>query len=139
MTEKLVQRHSLDLKEGQCVKSGDYVILRPHKAMTHGKTSIAGPYGQPWKKLMRADNSWPVALKFFAIGANKIYDPTQIVMTLDHDVQNQSEKNLKKYRQIEDFATSQGVDFYGAGRGIGHQIMCEEGYAFPGTATVRIE
>jgi hypothetical protein len=24
-----------------------------------------------------------------------------------------------------------GVDFYPAGRGIGHQIMCEEGYAFP--------
>ena len=23
-----------------------------------------------------------------------------------------------------------------AGRGIGHQIMCEEGYAFPGTMTV---
>lgn len=59
-----------------------------------------------------------------------------MVMTLDHDVQNQSEKNLKKYRQIEDFALSQGVDFYGAGRGIGHQIMCEEGYAFPGTVSV---
>jgi len=37
MTEKLVQRYSLDLKEGQFVKAGDYVILRPHKVMTHGR------------------------------------------------------------------------------------------------------
>ena len=29
-----------------------------------------------------------------------------------------------------------GVDFYPAGRGIGHQIMCEEGYAWPGTMAV---
>ncbi|MCH7940076.1 MAG: homoaconitase, partial [Candidatus Marinimicrobia bacterium] len=27
-------------------------------------------------------------------------------------------------------------DFYPAGRGIGHQIMCEEGYAWPGTMVV---
>jgi homoaconitate hydratase len=71
-----------------------------------------------------------------SIGASKIHDPKQIVMTLDHDVQNKSETNLKKYRQIEEFAKKQGVDFYPAGRGIGHQIMVEEGYAWPGTMTV---
>lgn len=74
-------------------------------------------------------------LKFMSIGASKIHDPRQIVMTLDHDVQNKSEKNLTKYRQIEEFAERQSVDFYPAGRG-GHQIMVEEGYAFPGTMTV---
>lgn len=85
---------------------------------------------------MTHDNSWPVALKFMSIGASKIHDPKQVVMTLDHDVQNTSESNLKKYRQIEEFAEKQGVDFYPAGRGIGHQIMIEEGYAFPGTLAV---
>lgn len=85
---------------------------------------------------MTHDNSWPVALKFMSIGASKIHDPKQVVMTLDHDVQNKSETNLKKYRQIEEFAKKQGVDFYPAGRGIGHQIMVEEGYAWPGTMTV---
>ena len=90
--------------------------MSPHRCMTH-------------------DNSWPVALKFMEL-ASKINDPNQIVMTLDHDVQNKSEKNLKEYRQIEELAKSQGVDFYGAGRGIGHQIMVEEGYAWPGTLTV---
>ena len=85
---------------------------------------------------MTHDNSWPVALKFMSIGASKIHDQQQVVMTLDHDVQNKSESNLKKYRQIEQFAREQGVDFYPAGRGIGHQIMVEEGYAWPGTLAV---
>lgn len=43
-------------------------------------------------------------------------------MTLDHDVQNRSDANLLKYKKIEEFAKSQGVDFYPAGRGIGHQV-----------------
>jgi len=117
LTEKIVQVYSLGLADGKVVKAGDYVTLAPHKCMTH-------------------DNSWPVATKFMSIGASKIHDPSQIVMTLDHDVQNKSEKNLKKYEQIESFAKSQGVDFYPAGRGIGHQIMVEEGYAWPGTMAV---
>lgn len=37
---------------------------------------------------------------------------------------------------IEEFARKHGVDFYPAGRGIGHQILVEEGYAFPHTLTV---
>lgn len=85
---------------------------------------------------MTHDNSWPVALKFMSIGASKLDDSKQVVMTLDHDVQNKSEKNLKKYEQIEQFAKSHGVDFYPAGRGIGHQIMVEEGYSWPGTLVV---
>lgn len=117
LTEKIVQRYSLGLAKDKFVKSGDYVTLSPHRCMTH-------------------DNSWPCAMKFMSIGATKIHDPNQVVMTLDHDVQNKSESNLKKYRQIEEFAQAQGVDFYPAGRGIGHQIMVEEGYAWPGTMTV---
>ncbi|RDA90114.1 hypothetical protein CP533_2578 [Ophiocordyceps camponoti-saundersi (nom. inval.)] len=85
---------------------------------------------------MTHDNSWPVALKFMSMGATKINRPQQIVMTLDHDVQNTSDANLLKYRQIEDFARRHGIDFYPAGRGIGHQIMVEEGYAWPGTMAV---
>lgn len=79
---------------------------------------------------MTHDNSWPVALKFMDIGASKMHDNRQVIMTLDHDVQNKSEANLRKYRQIEEFAGKHGVDFYPAGRGIGHQIMIEEGEDF---------
>lgn len=117
LTEKIVQRYSVGLAKDKFVKSGDYVTISPHRCMTH-------------------DNSWPVALKFLSIGASQLHDPQQIVMTLDHDVQNKSEKNLQKYRQIEEFAKQHGVEFYPAGRGIGHQIMVEEGYAWPGTLVV---
>lgn len=117
LTEKIVQKYSVGLAPGKKVRSGDYVTLRPHHCMTH-------------------DNSWPVALKFMSIGATKIHDNRQVVMTLDHDIQNKTESNLKKYSQIEEFASKHGVDFHPAGKGIGHQIMIEEGYAWPGTVTV---
>ncbi|EPS39565.1 hypothetical protein H072_6723 [Dactylellina haptotyla CBS 200.50] len=117
LTEKIVQRYSVGLAPGKVVKSGDYVTIKPHHCMTH-------------------DNSWPVAQKFMAIGASKIKDSRQIVITIDHDVTNKPEANLKKYRLTDEFATKQGVDGYGAGRGIGHQIMIEEGYAWPSTLTV---
>ncbi|KAI1430187.1 hypothetical protein F5Y12DRAFT_722443 [Xylaria sp. FL1777] len=117
LTEKIVQRYSIGLPPGKKVRAGDYVSIAPAQCMTH-------------------DNSWPVVTKFTSIGATKIYNNRQIVITLDHDVQNKSESNLKKYRNIENFARQHGVDFYPAGRGIGHQIMIEEGYAWPGTLTV---
>ncbi|KAI9267133.1 hypothetical protein EDC94DRAFT_633908 [Helicostylum pulchrum] len=74
--------------------------------------------------------------KFKSIGATKIHDPKQPVYALDHDVQNKTDKNLMKYANIEAWGKEQGVDFYPAGRGIGHQVMIEEGYAFPNTLTV---
>lgn len=112
LTEKIVQRYAVGLAPGKKVFSGDYVSIKPAHCMSH-------------------DNSWPVATKFMGLGASKVKDNRQIVCTLDHDVQNKTEKNLEKYRNIEQFAAKQGIDFYPAGRGIGHQIMIEEGYAFP--------
>ncbi|OUM51878.1 hypothetical protein BVG19_g1014 [[Candida] boidinii] len=117
LTEKIVQNYAVGLPKGKIVHSGDYVSIKPAHVMSH-------------------DNSWPVALKFMGLGASKVKDNRQIVNTLDHDVQNKTEKNLSKYSNIENFAKKHGIDFYPAGRGIGHQIMIEEGYAFPGNLTV---
>ena len=85
---------------------------------------------------MTHDNTGPVISKFRAIGATRIHSPSQVVFALDHDVQNKSRKNLEKYCRIEAFAREQNVDFYPAGRGIGHQVLVEEGYAFPQTLVV---
>ena len=117
LTEKIVQRYSVGLPEDKVVKTGDFVTLSPHAILSH-------------------DNTYPISLKFMSMGASKIQNNRQAVFALDHDVQNKSESNLKKYRLIEEFAKQQGVDFYPAGSGIGHQIMIEEGYAFPGTLSV---
>lgn len=117
LTEKIVQKYAIGVPDGKKVVSGDYVTIKPAHCMSH-------------------DNSWPVATKFMGLGATSVKDTRQIVCTLDHDVQNKSDKNLEKYRNIEAFAKKQGIDFYPAGRGIGHQIMIEEGYAFPLNLTV---
>lgn len=94
---------------------------------------------------MTHDNSYPVATKAMNLGLKKIYNSGQIVMgmlstllaitrastltsiALDHDVSNQSESNLRKYRLIEEFARKHGTYFYPAGHGIAHQIMIDEG------------
>jgi homoaconitate hydratase len=115
--EKIAQWFAVNLEEGQKVQSGDYVSIEPGYVMTH-------------------DNTGAVIPKFKKIGAKKMANPRQPVFTLDHNVQDTSEKNFEKYANIKTFAKEMGVDFYPAGRGIGHQIMCEEGYAWPGTLVV---
>ncbi|MBU0529918.1 homoaconitase [bacterium] len=117
LIEKIAQKYVVGLEPGQKVNSGDYITIQPSHILTH-------------------DNTGAVMGKFMAIGASKIANPRQPVFALDHNVQDKSEDNLKKYKGIEDFAKEMGVDFYPAGRGIGHQIMLEEGYAFPGEMAV---
>ncbi len=117
LVEKIAQKYAVGLEKGHIVSSGDYLSIRPAHVMTH-------------------DNTGAVIPKFKSIGATRITNPRQPVFALDHNVQDTSEANLTKYAKIEAFAGEMGVDFYPAGRGIGHQIMCEEGYAWPETMVV---
>ena len=116
-TEKIVEGYLVGLPVGKFVRSGDSVSIKPHYCMTH-------------------DNSWPVAQKLFFIGAAKIQGNRQLVMTLDHDVQNKNETNLRKYPNIHELVKRMGVESYGAGRGIGHHFLVEEGYTWPRILTV---
>ena len=116
VVEKIAQAH---LAEGpkRPLRAGDFVSIRPKHVMTH-------------------DNTAPVIKKFKAIGAQKVFDARQPIFALDHDIQNTSDENLKKYRTIEAFAREHGIDFYPAGTGIGHQVMVEKGYVTPGSFVV---
>jgi len=116
-TEKIAQKFAVGLKADQKVHAGDFITIKPAYVMTH-------------------DNTGAIIPKFKSIGAKKFANPRQVIFALDHNVQDKSPKNLEKYRRIEEFARQMGNDFYPAGRGIGHQIMIEEGYAFPGTLVV---
>mgnify|MGYP000340818836 CR=1 FL=1 len=117
LTEKIAQLYADGLQPNQKIHSGDFIYIRPAYVMTH-------------------DNTGAIIPKFITIGAQKFYNHRQVVITLDHNVQDKSEKNLTKYKKIEEFAKKMGAHFYPAGRGIGHQIMCEEGFSFPGTMVV---
>ena len=117
VVEKIAQSHMSEGPRNRPLKAGDFLSIAPHHVMTH-------------------DNTAPVMKKFKSIGAPRIKDPRQPVFILDHDIQNRSEENLAKYRSIEAFAREQGVDFYPAGTGIGHQVMVEQLYAVPGSFVV---
>ncbi len=114
--EKISQAH---MTEGpkRPLRAGDVVSLRPKHVMTH-------------------DNTAAVMGKFRGMGVPSVKDPGQPVFTLDHDIQNTSETNLAKYADIQAFAAEQGVDFYPAGTGIGHQTMVSMGYVTPGSLVV---
>jgi homoaconitate hydratase len=86
------------------VRSGDFVTIRPAHVMTH-------------------DNTYAVLSKFHqSLGVTSMADPSQPVFALDHNVQDRSKRNLNRYAAIEGFARKHGIDFYPAGRGIGHQV-----------------
>lgn len=117
LIEKIVQRHAVGWPADRNVHAGDFVTVRPAHVMTH-------------------DNTAAVMNKFNAIGATRMADPNQPVFTLDHDIQNTSDANVAKYANIEVFASELGVTFFPAGRGIGHQVIIEEGFVLPGSLVV---
>jgi homoaconitate hydratase len=116
VVEKIAQAHMAEGPD-RPLRAEDFLSIRPFHVMTH-------------------DNTSAVMKKFKAIGARKVLDPAQPVITADHDIQNTGESNLAKYRSMETFAREQGIDFYPPGTGIGHQIMVEKGYVLPGTFVV---
>ncbi len=117
LTEKIAQKYIVGNQNSYEIHSEDYIFIQPAYVMTH-------------------DNTGAVIPKFRSIGAKKLAYSEQVVFTLDHNIQDISDKNIEKYKKIENFAKQMGNDFYPAGRGIGHQIMIEEGYAFPQTMVV---
>ncbi|TQV91035.1 homoaconitase, mitochondrial precursor [Cordyceps javanica] len=117
LTEKILQDHAVGLPAGKTVRSGDYISVIPARCMTH-------------------DNTFPAMKKFYSMNVPELKDPSQMVFAIDHQVQDTSEANIRKYKLIEDFAKTHGVPFYGAGHGISHQVMIEELYVWPGKLCV---
>ncbi len=116
IVEKIAQAHMVEGPD-RPLRAGDFLSVRPRHVMTH-------------------DNTSAVLAKFKGLGVASVHDPRQPVFALDHDIQNRSDENLAKYAAIEAFARQQGIDFYPAGSGIGHQLMCEQGYVTPGSLVV---
>ncbi len=111
LIEKIVQRFhkSTPRSPSDRVRSGDYLSIQPQHILTH-------------------DNTNAVLLKYLSFYRGdrgiepRIASKEQPVFALDHNIQDTSPANVKKYRDIESFANKYGIDFYPAGRGIGHQV-----------------
>ncbi|CCF38493.1 homoaconitase [Colletotrichum higginsianum] len=99
------------------------IVQRHAVGLPEGKVVRSGDYVQiEPSRCMSHDNTWPIAKKFMSMGATRIKDPSQLVFALDHD--------------IEAFAKAHGVPFFPAGYSIGHQVMVEELFVWPGKMCV---
>ncbi len=86
-------------------KTGDIVFRRPDIVLTH-------------------DNTASIYKTFEKMEGEKVVDPGQLLIVLDHNAPPTSAKLANQYQEIRDIVNDQGINkFYDAGKGICHQIM----------------
>ncbi len=110
LTEKLLARSS----GRTSVKPGDIVIVEPDIVLSHDNTAAI----------------WEV---FQQLPHGNVKHPDRLAITLDHAVPPPTAKHAQNHARIRQFAQGQGIrNFYEIGRGICHQVLCEEGVVGPG-------
>ena len=113
ITEKIFSKAS-----GSRVSPGDIVVVDIDVAMAH-------------------DGTAPLAIKAFQeMGGKKVWDPTRIVLVIDHVVPSASEGTSKLHEMMREFASEQSLDHFYYGEGICHQLLPERGHVTPGTIIV---
>lgn len=86
-------------------KEGSIVFRRPDLILTH-------------------DNTVSIRKTFDKMNGHKVFDPSRLLVVLDHNAPPTSAKLANDYQAIRDFVKEENIDkFYDAGRGICHQIM----------------
>jgi len=70
------------------------------------------------------DNSSSIFATFVKMGGEKVADPDQILIVLDHNAPPTNAKLANDYQKIRDIVAKQGIKkFHDVGKGICHQIM----------------
>ncbi len=70
------------------------------------------------------DNTASIKNTFTKMGGEKVFDPSQLLIVLDHNAPPTTAKLATQYQDIRNIIKEQGIDkFYDAGKGICHQIM----------------
>ena len=95
---------------------GAIVFARPDLVLTH-------------------DNTSSIFNTFRKMGGEKVADPGQLMVVLDHNAPPADAKLATQYQDIRDIVSRQGIGrFYDSGKGICHQVMSE--HARPGMLIV---
>jgi len=96
------------------VQPGQIVEVSPDVAMSH-------------------DNAGLVIRQFEQIGVKKVWDPSKIVIPLDHRVPAESTRTANAHKSIRAFVKDQGItSFYDIREGVCHQVLVEKGHVLPG-------
>jgi 3-isopropylmalate/(R)-2-methylmalate dehydratase large subunit len=81
------------------------------------------------------DNTASIFSTFQKMGGTRVFDPSRLVVVLDHNAPPTSAALSNTYQSIRNFVVEQGITrFHDVGSGICHQIMA--GYARPGMIIV---
>lgn len=80
------------------------------------------------------DNTAPIYGIFQSFGIEKVKHPDRLAITLDHAAPPPTTRHAQNHAEIRAFVEAQGVtNFFEVGRGICHQVLCEENLIEPGT------
>jgi homoaconitate hydratase family protein/3-isopropylmalate dehydratase small subunit len=80
--------------------------------------------------ILTHDNTASIANTFKKMGGEKVFDPEQLLIVLDHNAPPTNAELANDYQKIRDIVKEQGIiKFHDVGRGICHQIMAD--YAKP--------
>ena len=118
MAGKTISEKILSAKSGANARAGDVVVCQVDC-------------------VLGTDGSTPMALDYFAaMGGQRLHDPRQIVLALDHYAPAPSRHSAQLHQRMRDFAALHGISLWEVGEGIGHQLMVESGRAVPGSLVV---
>ncbi len=110
LTEKLLARAA----GRDSVMPGDIIIVEPDVVLSH-------------------DNTAAIASIFRTLPHGRVKHPDRLAITLDHAVPPPTAKHARNHAEIRQFVQEQGIsNFFELGRGICHQVLCEEGLIGPG-------
>jgi len=113
MAEKILGRAS-----NQEVVPGDIVDCAVDLAMSH-------------------ENTAAISKKFKQIGVPYVWDPSKIVIPIDHCAPAANENYAKNHKIIREFVKEQKItNFYDIKAGVCHQVLCEKGHVEPGMLIV---
>jgi 3-isopropylmalate/(R)-2-methylmalate dehydratase large subunit len=74
--------------------------------------------------ILTHDNTSSIYQTFLKMGGEKVSDPSQMLVVLDHNAPPADAKLATQYQTIRDIVTNQGIKrFYDSGMGICHQMM----------------
>ena len=109
MAEKILGRAS-----NQKVAPGDIVDAEVDLAMSH-------------------ENTAAISTKFKQIGLPRVWDPSKIIIPIDHCTPAATEEYAKNHKLIREFVKEQGIqNFYDIKAGVCHQVLAEKGHIEPG-------
>ncbi len=98
----------------ESVAVGEIVDARPDIALSH-------------------DNTAPIAEIWRQFGQARVAIPERMAVTLDHAVPAPTVRHARNHAEVRAFVAEQGIGhFFEVGRGICHQVLCEEAVVLPG-------